>query len=74
MYRALGIPELGAILSCGRDGALGEGFNPALRLVRTQTIMEGAPCCDFRYRMEPPESASEEGSGGPHRQDAKTAK
>lgn len=51
MYRALGIPELGAILSCGRDGALGEGFNPALALARTQTIMQGAPCCDFRYRL-----------------------
>lgn len=51
MYRALGIPELGGILSCGRDLALGEGFNPALTLRRTQTIMEGAPCCDFRYRL-----------------------
>jgi hypothetical protein len=54
MYRALGIPELGAVLSCGRDFALGEGFNPDLKLARTQTIMEGAPCCDFRYRLEPP--------------------
>ena len=54
MYRALGIPELGAVLSCGRDFALGEGFNPDLKLTRTQTIMEGAPCCDFRYRLEPP--------------------
>jgi len=52
MYRALGIPELGAILSCGRDFALGDGFNPDLTLTRTQTIMEGAPCCDFRYRLE----------------------
>jgi hypothetical protein len=54
MYRALGIPELGAILSCGRDFSLGEGFNPDLKLTRTQTIMEGAPFCDFRYRMESP--------------------
>ncbi len=52
MYRALGIPELGAVLSCGRDGALGAGFNPDLTLTRTQTIMEGAPCCDFRYRIK----------------------
>jgi predicted hydrocarbon binding protein len=51
MYRALGIPELGAVLSCGRDFALGEGFNPDLVLTRTQTIMEGAPHCDFRYRL-----------------------
>ena len=53
MYRALGIPELGSVLSCGRDFALGEGFNPQLKLTRTQTIMEGAPLCDFRYRLEP---------------------
>jgi hypothetical protein len=52
MYRALGIPELGTVLSCGRDFALGEGFNPDLRLTRTQTLMEGAPHCDFRYRLE----------------------
>ena len=50
MYRALGIPELGGVLSCGRDFALGEGFNPKLALTRTQTIMEGAPCCDFKFR------------------------
>jgi len=49
MYRALGIPELGAVLSCNRDAALIEGFNPDIILTRTQTLMEGAPCCDFRY-------------------------
>jgi len=25
-----------------------------MKLTRTQTIMEGAPLCDFRYRMEAP--------------------
>jgi hypothetical protein len=54
MYRALGMPELGAVLSCNRDFALGTGFNPRLRLHRTQTIMEGAPYCDFRYSLDPP--------------------
>ncbi|MCS6910033.1 MAG: L-2-amino-thiazoline-4-carboxylic acid hydrolase [Anaerolineales bacterium] len=49
MYRALGIPELGALLSCNRDFALIEGFNPEVTLTRTQTIMEGALFCDFRY-------------------------
>ena len=49
MYRALGIPELGEVLSCQRDAALIEGFNPDVTLTRTQTIMQGAPCCDFRY-------------------------
>jgi len=52
MYRALGIPELGEVLSCQRDAALIEGFNPDVRFTRTQTIMQGAPTCDFRYRTE----------------------
>lgn len=51
MYQALGIPELGEILSCNRDYALIAGFNPAVELQRTQTIMEGAPYCDFRYQL-----------------------
>jgi hypothetical protein len=49
MYRELGIPELGAILSCSRDGALVEGFNPSVQLTRTRTILGGATHCDFRY-------------------------
>lgn len=49
MYRAMGIPELGKILSCSRDYALIEGFNPGIQLQRTQTLLEGAPYCDFRY-------------------------
>jgi hypothetical protein len=50
MYRALGIPEPGAVLSCNRDAALIEGFNPAVTLTRTETIMQGGACGDFRYR------------------------
>jgi hypothetical protein len=52
MYAELGIPELGALLSCNRDFALIEGFNPDVRLTRTQTIMEGADHCDFRFKFE----------------------
>jgi hypothetical protein len=51
MYRDLGIPELGFLLSCNRDFAFGEGFNPSMELTRTQTIMQGASFCDFRYRL-----------------------
>ncbi len=51
MYRQLGIPELGALLSCNRDAALIKGFNPEVELIRTQTIMQGASFCDFHYRM-----------------------
>ena len=49
MYRALGIPELGSMLSCNRDYALIDGFNQEAVLNRTQTIMEDASHCDFRY-------------------------
>lgn len=51
MYRALDMAELGDVLSCNRDQALIEGFNPQVELTRTQTIMSGATFCDFRYRL-----------------------
>ena len=50
MYRALGLGDLGFSLSCQRDFALIEGFNPDVALTRTQTLMEGAAFCDFRFR------------------------
>ena len=52
MYREMGLADLGAVLSCNRDGAFCEGYDPRLKLTRTQTLMGGASHCDFRYRME----------------------
>lgn len=52
MYRELGMPDKGALLSCNRDFSLIEGFAPDTELTRTQTIMQGAPYCDFRYRKK----------------------
>ena len=52
MYKELGLADLGFTLSCGRDYAMVEGFNPKIKLERTQTIMEGADHCDFRYTLE----------------------
>jgi hypothetical protein len=49
-YRELGEPELGFLLVCTADYAVADGFGPDVRLARTQTIMQGAPHCDFRYR------------------------
>lgn len=51
MYEHMGIRELGKTLSCDRDFALIEGFNPKIRLTRTQTIMEGADVCDFCFEQ-----------------------
>ena len=48
-YKAMGLGEIGHLLSCNRDGAFCEGYDPKLKLERTQTIMQGASHCDFRY-------------------------
>ncbi|MBN9118978.1 MAG: L-2-amino-thiazoline-4-carboxylic acid hydrolase [Planctomycetes bacterium] len=50
MYAHLGLADLGGLLSCARDAAMIDGFNPDIALTRTQTIMEGATHCDFRFR------------------------
>lgn len=52
MYSELGAGDLGALLSCSRDFSNVAGFNPAITLTRTQTIMQGAPYCNFRYVAE----------------------
>jgi len=51
-YEALGIREFGYCLSCCRDNPFVEGFNPSIKFNRTQTIMEGATYCDFRYTLK----------------------
>ena len=50
-YRELGIGEFGVALSCCRDAPFARGFHPHLKLARSQTIMEGADYCDFRYTL-----------------------
>jgi hypothetical protein len=51
-YKELGLETLGIQLSCCRDEPFARGLDPKLRLVRTQTIMEGADFCDFRYYLD----------------------
>ena len=48
-YKAMGLGEIGHLLSCNRDGAFCEGYDPRLKLERSQTIMQGASHCDFKY-------------------------
>jgi hypothetical protein len=52
MYNEMGLGDIGDLLSCNRDGDFCIGYNPAMELERTQTIMKGASHCDFRYRMK----------------------
>jgi hypothetical protein len=51
-YQKEGMLDLGYCLSCSRDEAFARGFNPRIRLTRTQTIMQGSPVCDFRFALE----------------------
>ncbi|MEQ8587163.1 MAG: L-2-amino-thiazoline-4-carboxylic acid hydrolase [Thalassobaculaceae bacterium] len=52
MYKAMGLGEIGYLLSCNRDGTFCEGYDPRIKLERTQTLMQGASHCDFRYTFE----------------------
>ena len=51
-FRALGEPELGAVLLCEGDAHRVEVGSPEVELEQTQTIMKGATYCDFRFRMK----------------------
>ncbi len=51
-FRQLGEPELGAVLCCEDDVYIAEVGSPEVELTRTQTIMEGAGFCDFRWRVK----------------------
>jgi L-2-amino-thiazoline-4-carboxylic acid hydrolase len=52
MYKDMGLGDIGHLLSCNRDGTFCEGYDPRLKLTRTQTIMGGASYCDFKFRYE----------------------
>lgn len=52
-FRALGEPELGALLICEADFDIAAAGDGEVSLERAQTIMQGAPSCTFRYRFAP---------------------
>jgi hypothetical protein len=52
LYDRLGIREFGYCFSCNRDEPLIKAFNSRMKLLRTQTIMEGDPICDFLIILE----------------------
>lgn len=49
MYKDMGLADIGKLLSCTRDYEFIAGYDPSIELTRTQTVMEGATHCDFRY-------------------------
>jgi len=52
-FRALGEPELGALLICETDFDIAAAGGGEVSLTRDQTIMQGAPSCTFRYKFAP---------------------
>jgi hypothetical protein len=52
-FRALGEPELGALLVCHADFDIAAAAGGEVSLDRSQTIMQGAPSCTFRYKFAP---------------------
>ena len=51
-YKEIGAPGLGFLLTCSADFPMTEGFAAGVQLTRTQTIMQGARHCDFRYAVK----------------------
>jgi len=52
-FRALGEPELGALLICEADFDVAAAGTGEVSLTVDQTIMQGAPSCTFRYKFAP---------------------
>ena len=50
-YNEIRAPELGFLLVCSSDFPMAEGLGAQVQLTRTQTIMQGASHCDFRYGL-----------------------
>ena len=49
-FRAIGEPEIGALMTCGVDFAAEGRIRPDWEFKRSQTRMQGADFCDFRWR------------------------
>lgn len=52
LYKALGLSEIGALVSCDRDRPFIEGFDGELTLERDKTIMAGDDVCNFCYKKK----------------------
>ena len=52
-FRALGEPELGALLICATDFDIVAAGGSEVGLRRDQTLMQGGPSCTFRYAFVP---------------------
>jgi hypothetical protein len=60
-FNEIGEPDLGFLLTCSADHHMLDLF-PEIELTRTQTRMQGAAYCDFRYRRRPDRTAASAGA------------
>ena len=51
-FQQLGEPEFGAILTCEIDPPMTKGVGSDLNFERTQTRMQGASHCDFKWQQK----------------------
>jgi len=49
VFKSMNASEIGEVLVCESDFPRAKTWSPKLELKRTQTIMGGAPYCDFHY-------------------------
>jgi len=48
---AHGMPELAHAFYCAWDEGFCQGLSPKISFIRTQTLMNGDPCCDHAYEL-----------------------
>jgi len=53
-FRSISEPDIGALMTCGVDFAAESLIRPDWEFERTQTRMQGASHCDFRWRKDTP--------------------
>lgn len=51
-FREAGAADIGYATICQPDFAACQAFNPRIRMVRTQTLMQGDDCCDHCWIWE----------------------
>ena len=51
-FRDANAPDLGYAAACFQDYGSIQGFNPKIKLTRSQTLMQGGDHCDFEWTQE----------------------
>jgi hypothetical protein len=52
LYRSRGQQDIGVAFSCCRDAPFARALVPGISVEQSTTLLEGAPRCEFTYRLE----------------------